>query len=301
MCKKEDNYMILQPKSRINRNKIILVVMILIIIVCLIFITKNIIDMSNNYKVYKEYEKQLSILKEEQKKKQEEIEKKRQEKLPKLTNAGRSNIDNIYKSEIKRAFLTFDDGPSSNTSDILDILKQENVPATFFVLGTNVDKYPQTVKRIYEEGHYIANHGYSHIYSSIYQSPQSVLDEYNQCEDSVKKAIGENEYNSHLFRFPGGLVGGKYAEIKRQANQLLNENDILHIDWNALNGDAETGNPTIEFEMQRLQETVGNKNSVVILMHDAQAKKATAEALPQIIQYLEDNGYQLKNFYEIIK
>ena len=215
--------MILQPKSRINRNKIILVVMILIIIVCLIFITKNIIDMSNNYKVYKEYEKQLSILKEEQKKKQEEIEKKRQEKLPKLTNAGRSNIDNIYKSEIKRAFLTFDDGPSSNTSDILDILKQENVPATFFVLGVNVDKYPQTVKRIYEEGHYIANHGYSHIYSSIYQSPQSVLDEYNQCEDSVKKAIGENEYNSHLFRFPGGLVGGKYAEIKRQANQLLNE------------------------------------------------------------------------------
>ena len=75
----------------------------------------------------------------------------------------------------------------------------------------------------------------------------------------------------------------------------------MHIDWNALNGDAETGNPTIEFEMQRLQETVGNKNSVVILMHDAQAKKATAEALPQIIQYLEDNGYQLKNFYEIIK
>ena len=301
MCKKEDNYMILQPKSRINRNKIILVVMILIIIVCLIFITKNIIDMSNNYKVYKEYEKQLSILKEEQKKKQEEIEKKRQEKLPKLTNAGRSNIDNIYKSEIKRAFLTFDDGPSANTSAILDILKQENVPATFFVLGTNVDKYPQTVKRIYEEGHYIANHGYSHVYSSIYQSPQSVLDEYNQCETSIKKAIGENKYNSHLFRFPGGLIGGKYAEVKIQANQLLSENDILHIDWNALNGDAETGNPTIEFEMQRLQETVGNKNSVVILMHDAQAKKATAEALPQIIQYLEDNGYQLKNFYEIIK
>lgn len=301
MCKKEDNYMILQPKSRINRNKIILVVMILIIIVCLIFITKNIIDMSNNYKVYKGYEKQLSILKEEQKKKQEEIEKKRQEKLPKLTNAGRSNIDNIYKSEIKRAFLTFDDGPSANTSAILDILKQENVPATFFVLGTNVDKYPQTVKRIYEEGHYIANHGYSHVYSSIYQSPQSVLDEYNQCETSIKKAIGENKYNSHLFRFPGGLIGGKYAEVKIQANQLLSENDILHIDWNALNGDAETGNPTIEFEMQRLQETVGDKNSVVILMHDAQAKKATAEALPQIIQYLEDNGYQLKNFYEIIK
>ena len=79
------------------------------------------------------------------------------------------------------------------------------------------------------------------------------------------------------------------------------QNDILHIDWNALTGDAETTNPTVEYEMQRIQETVSNKNSVVILMHDAQAKKETAEALPQIISTLREQGYEFKNFYDIIK
>ncbi len=210
-------------------------------------------------------------------------------------------MKNIYRSETKRAFLTFDDGPSSVTPTILDILKQEDIKATFFVLGSRVDDMPETTKRIYEEGHYIANHGYSHSYSSIYSSTQAVLDEYNQCNEIVKKAIGVPEYNSHLFRFPGGLPGGKYAEIKNQAKELLSQNDILHVDWNALSGDAETTTPTIEYEMSRIQETVGSKNSVVILMHDAQAKKVTAEALPQIISWLRENGYEFKNFYEIIK
>lgn len=160
---------------------------------------------------------------------------------------------------------------------------------------------PDMVKRIYEEGHFIANHGYSHLYNSIYASPQSVLDEYNKCNDAVKKAIEVPEYNSHLFRFPGGLVGGKYAEIKSQANELLKQNDIMHVDWNALTGDAETSDLSIEFELMRLQQTVSDKNSVIILMHDAQAKKVTAEALPQIISCLKEQGYEFKNFYEIIK
>lgn len=160
---------------------------------------------------------------------------------------------------------------------------------------------PETVKRIYDEGHYIANHGYTHSYSAIYSSPQAVLDEFYQCNEAVKNAIGVPEYNSHLFRFPGGLAGGKYAQIKNEANELLLQNDILHIDWNALTGDAETANPTIEFEMERIQETVSNKSSVVILMHDAPSKKVTAEALPQIISWLRENGYEFKNFYEIIK
>lgn len=169
------------------------------------------------------------------------------------------------------------------------------------MLGNRVEVMPETVKRIYEEGHYIANHGYSHVYSTIYASPESVLNEYNQCNNAVKNAIGVPEYNSHLFRFPGGVPGGPYADIKLQAKELLSQNDILNIDWNALSGDAETGEPTIEFEMNRIIDTVSNKNSVVILMHDAQVKKVTAEALPQIISWLRENGYEFKNFYEIIK
>lgn len=169
------------------------------------------------------------------------------------------------------------------------------------MLGSRVEAQPETVKRIYEEGHYIANHGYTHTYSAIYTSPQAVLEEYNQCNDAVKNAIGVEQYNSHLFRFPGGLPGGKYADIKKQAKELLAENDILHIDWNALSGDAETTQPTIEYEMERIKQTVTGKSSVVILMHDAEAKKVTAEALPQIISWLKENAYEFKNFYEIIK
>lgn len=109
------------------------------------------------------------------------------------------------------------------------------------------------------------------------------------------------EYNSHLFRFPGGLAGGKYADVKRQAKDLLSQNDILHVDWNALTGDAETNELSIDFELQRLSQTTTDKNSIVVLMHDAPAKSVTADALPQIISYLKEQGYEFKNFYEIIK
>ena len=73
------------------------------------------------------------------------------------------------------------------------------------------------------------------------------------------------------------------------------------MDWNALNGDAETNKLSSEFEMKRLQETTAGKNSVVILMHDAQAKSVTADTLPQIISYLKEQGYEFENFYQIIK
>ena len=200
-------------------------------------------------------------------------------------------MDTIYKSDTKRVFLTFDDGPSPVTSKILDILKQENVKATFFILGSNVDSRKDVVKRMYEEGHYLANHGYSHTYSKIYSSPQSVLDEYNECNDKVKNAIEVPDYNSHLFRFPGGLAGGKYAEIKKEAKEILLQNNIVNVDWNALTGDAETNNLSVEFEMTRLTETMESKNSLVILMHDAAAKSVTADALPQIIAKLKEEGY----------
>ena len=222
-------------------------------------------------------------------------------KMPVLTDEGRQNIENIYESDTKRAFLTFDDGPSANTSVILDTLEQENIKATFFCLGSQVANYPETTKAIYDKGHYIASHGYSHVYSQIYATPQAVLDEYNASVDAIRTAIGKPEYNPHLFRFPGGLAGGKYATIKAQAKELLSQNDVVNVDWSALNGDGETNNLSPEFEMQRLTDTVGQKNSIVVLMHDAQAKSVTKDTLPQIISYLREQGYEFKSFYDIIK
>lgn len=208
---------------------------------------------------------------------------------------------NIYKSDTKRVFLTFDDGPSSNvTPMVLDTLKAENIKATFFLLGSRVELNPEIVKREFDEGHYLASHGYSHVYSQIYASPQSVLDEYNNCITAIRNAIGMPDYNPHLFRFPGGYWGGKYASIKKDAVTLLDENNIAHIDWNALTSDAAGAKTTEEF-IAELDKTVPKHNSVVVLMHDAGGKKATAEALPTIISYFRNQGFEFDNFYSIIK
>lgn len=297
--KEEKNMSLVPAKFRFTTKEKALMVVIMILMVVGIVVTW--INCVENMKANAEYKLAYQQYQEAIIKEQEELERKRQEKLPKLTEEGKENIKHIYSADVKRAFLTFDDGPSSNTSQILDILNERGIKATFFVLGSNVEKNPEMVKRMYDEGHFIANHGYSHVYENIYQSPQAVLDEYNRCNQVVRDALGEQEYNSHLFRFPGGLVGGKYADIKNQANDLLLQNDIVHVDWNALNGDSETTSPTVEYEVQRIQETVGDKQSVVILMHDAQAKTVTVEALPTIIDYLKEKGYEFKNFYEIIK
>lgn len=306
---KENEYQLdiykIETKQKLDKKKIILVILIIVAFICVILIQKNISKTIEEYKVYKQYKAQVESINHqaEEKIKAEEAkkEKERQEKLPNLTEAGKENISKIYHSDTKRAFLTFDDGPSAVTSKILDTLKQENIKASFFVLGINVEARPEMVKRMYDEGHFIGIHGTSHVYSQIYQSPQSVLDEYNMCNEKIKNALGEQEYNPHLFRFPGGLAGGKYAEVKAQAKELLLQNNIEHVDWNALNGDAETNKLSSEFEMKRLQETTAGKNSVVILMHDAQAKSVTADTLPQIISYLKEQGYEFENFYQIIK
>lgn len=128
--------------------------------------------------------------------------------LPIYTENAKKEMNNIYNVNSKVAYLTFDDGPSQAVTPlILDVLKEENIKATFFVLGTNVKKNPDILKRAYLEGHYIANHGYSHSYSKIYAKAENVLAEYNKTEKQIRKAIGNNEYSSYLFRFPGGFEG----------------------------------------------------------------------------------------------
>ena len=297
-----EGYNIYSMKKYVDKKRItFIVIAIVAIIITLSMSIYYLVDTTKRVEKSKEFAKQIIEYNQQQQEeaKQKEIEK--QAKIPKLTEQGKENIKNIYHTDKKVAYLTFDDGPSNNTHQILEILKQKNIKATFFVLGSQVEIFPETTNRIYNEGHYIANHGYSHKYSEIYQSPEQVLNEFNQCNQIVAKTINVPEYNSHLFRFPGGSVGGKYAELKKQAITLLEQNDILHIDWNSLTGDSEKVNPTEEYLMDNLQKTTEGKNSLVILMHDAQAKKITAETLPKVIEYLQQQGYSFESFYDIIK
>lgn len=221
--------------------------------------------------------------------------------LPKQNENAKDLIKDIYYSDEKQVYLTFDDGPSKDiTPKILDILKQYDVKATFFVLGARVELYPDTLKREFSEGHYIANHGYSHKYSQIYQSKDMVFQEYIDCENAIKGALGREDYNSYLFRFPGGSSGGHYASVKAEARELFDSYGIAYTNWNCLTGDAEN-KKTKEACIQEMLDTKKDQNSIILLMHDANDKQQTVDALPEIIEYYKNEGYTFKNFYEIFK
>ena len=219
--------------------------------------------------------------------------------LPQYSDEIAQNVVNVYFEKTKKVYLTFDDGPSARTPEVLDILNKYGVKATFFVLGSNVDQKPELVKREYDEGHFIAIHSYTHIYSQVYASPQATLDEYNRTLESVRKAIGVPNYNPHLFRFPGGSSGGPYDEVKREAIELLKQNEITHTNWNCLTGDA-AGSTTIEEMWNQLNETAEGDDNLVVLMHDAGDKQITVEFLPQLIEKYQKEGYEFCTYYDVM-
>lgn len=249
----------------------------------------------------KQVTRQAAVIEEQETLRKQAEEERRKKGNQPLSPEQIQAVNQIYHSEQKRVFLTFDDGPSQAvTPFILDLLKQENIKATFFVLGDRVAANPELVKRAYEEGHFIANHGKTHVYREIYSSPEKVLEEYNYTNEAIRTAIGNPEYHSRIFRFPGGSKGGYYSEIKTQALSLLNQHGIASLDWNSLSKDAE-GAKTKEQLIQNVITTMGTKQSVVILMHDASNKILTYEALPEIIQYLRDNGYSFCSLQDVLE
>lgn len=218
-----------------------------------------------------------------------------------LTEEQYNKIINIYSNQTeKTVFLTFDDGPSKNVTPlILDLLKQENIKATFFVLGSNVERYPEILQREYYEGHFIASHGYSHRYSEIYQSVDAILNDYKLCENAVRLALNMPNFSCRVYRFPGGSVGGKYHDIKHNSKELLKQEHIAYLDWNALTRDAE-GTPTRESIIESLESTVNDKDVVVLLMHDSSSKILTYDTLPNVISFFKENGYTFKCLYDVL-
>lgn len=293
-------------KPKKSKFKIITCIIIILLVLAIptMFLIKYFQTKSNDNILEKSIDTQEVIINNVENENNNTVNETKNNEVPKvnLTSIGINNIQNIYHSDEKRAFLTFDDGPSINVTPlILDTLRNENVKASFFVLGSRVELYPELVKQEYDEGHYIANHGYSHVYAEIYSSVQAVLDEYFKTQDAIREALQIPEYNSYIFRFPGGSIGGRYASIKSQAKEVLQDNNIAYIDWNALTSDA-TGQDLTEDEMfDEMIYTTTGKNSVVILMHDASDKIKTANLLPRIIEYLRNEGYTFENFYSIIE
>lgn len=210
-------------------------------------------------------------------------------------------IATITKNEKKVAYLTFDDGPTTSvTPKILDILKAENVKASFFVIGKYVDRHPEIVKREYEEGHYIANHGYDHDNSILYKSNESFKNEVEKTDIAIGKAIGVEDYCSHIFRFPNGFMSPANKSRKKEVLKVLEEMQYTYVDWNCLNNDSVKKYSKQQL-LNNLKKTAKNKGSLVVLMHDTKDVNDSSTILKESIDYLKSKGYEFKNFYDLLQ
>lgn len=212
----------------------------------------------------------------------------------------KEKIATLTKKQEKIAYLTFDDGPTLKaTGKILDILKEEDIKATFFVVGKHVKEHPELVKRAYEEGHYIANHGYHHDNTKLYKSMENFVSEVKNTDIEIGKAIGIENYCSHVFRFPNGYMSSHYKAKKKEAAKLLFEMNYSYIDWNCLNNDSVKKYSHTQL-LQNLKKSSKNKGTLVILMHDTSDVNDTPSILKDSINYLKEQGYEFRNFYDLL-
>lgn len=183
---------------------------------------------------------------------------------------------------LKKVYLTFDDGPSIYTKDILDILKRYNVKATFFVTGMNTPLYDEYLQKILDDGHSLGIHTYSHVYSDVYESLESFQADFNKMRDYIKQQTGQD---ISLYRFPGGSGNNVVsAQTREQIMEWLEAEGIKYFDWNVSSGDAENRILSAETIADNCIEGVKKCNTAIVLLHDAGGKKSTIEALPLIIE-----------------
>lgn len=191
------------------------------------------------------------------------------------------------------AYLTFDDGPTALTPQVLDILKEQGVKATFFVVCKQDPALEAVMKRAYDEGHEIAVHSATHDYHKIYASKEAFLADFQTTREWIQRVTGSPEPTLQ-YRFPGGSSISKKLAAPSVLNDILLEmkkKNAIHNDWNVSAGDASKTVPTKEQLLARIIPEALKYNEPVILMHDAQRNVHLCEALPEIISALRKEGY----------
>lgn len=223
-----------------------------------------------------------------------------QNNTPEIKNEETEDYRNLYPelycqrpqkqySPNKTIFLTFDDGPSERTSEILDILKQKNIKATFFVTGKASNQGKALMKRIVDEGHTIGIHTYSHAFRQIYSSISAYLDDFNKIYNLIVSATG---VKPTIFRFPGGSKNNFNKSIYRELITEMTRRGFDYFDWNLSAGDAVSRTPTPKQTcIKNILNSSNNYSHSVVLMHDLKPKYTTVQALPEIIDGLINQGF----------
>ncbi len=199
----------------------------------------------------------------------------------------------FIQEEKPTVYLTFDDGPSSLTEEVLDILKEEHVKGTFFVLGQYVENNKEILNRIVKEGHAIGNHTYTHEYKKVYSSFSVFWEEIQQTEKLIYDITG---VRTSLVRTPGGT----YKNWDSFYFYYMDQEDYLIYDWNVDSGDSKRRNVSTEEIIQTIKQSILS-DKLIVLMHDGTGHVNTVKALPEIIQYYKDLGYQFKTLSEKVE
>ncbi|MDE6074928.1 MAG: polysaccharide deacetylase [Clostridia bacterium] len=206
------------------------------------------------------------------------------------------NITQMVKPRIalaeepqKCVYLTFDDGPSDKvTPKILDVLKEENVKATFFIVGKLAERRKYLIEREFNEGHTVAVHSYSHVYKDIYSSTEKLLADIDRCNELIHDVTGKY---STVYRFPGGSFG-----LNQELINAVTAHGMRYVDWNASMRDAEICNATPDDLLKAAIDTPANRDHIVMLAHDTTDKTVTAQALKSVIKYYKNKGYAFEVF-----
>lgn len=185
------------------------------------------------------------------------------------------------KVQTRKVYLTFDDGPSIYTDEILDILSAYEVKATFFVVGQEDEELLPMYQRIIEEGHSLGMHSYSHKYTEIYAS----LDSFKADTEKIRNLILDNTgVECSLYRFPGGSSNSIGKAHIQEFISYLDEEGIIYYDWNVTSQDATGVTLTIDELVRNSTVELEKYNSAYILLHDSSTKYTTVQALPRIIE-----------------
>lgn len=187
-------------------------------------------------------------------------------------------------SDMRNVYLTFDDGPSSYTNKILDILKKYDVKATFFVIGKDEPEYTELYQRIVEEGHTLGMHSYSHNYDGLYASTESFIEDFETLQNYLYDITG---VESKVYRFPGGSnTASNLADIQGMID-YLDRQGVAYFDWNVTSRDSSTPMLSAEQIIDNCTQNIDYYNNAFILLHDSKEKSSTVEALPQIIEKIQ--------------
>ena len=211
-------------------------------------------------------------------------------KAPKKATTAEPTIKPTDDTTTKKVYLTFDDGPGSQSGKILDILKKNHVKATFFVTGKEDASSKKIYQRIVKEGHTLAMHSYSHIQDVIYDSKEAFEKDLKQINRCLYEATG---VHTKFYRFPGGSSTQNTSLPIQNFIDVLKKNHYLYLDWNVISPDINNANASKEQVVTGVMQGVDAYDTAVVLMYDVADKPMTVKALPSIIKQIKAKNYEL--------